>query len=222
MLEQDLDAMKAALILTLHDFFLKNPARSAIDVEDLLNLSPLFPAGFIRAVTDSLQEEGFLKNYNTAEDVGFGTAAYALTIMGLRAVSDLRAASTTQQITDTNSSEATDNNLPVPASDRFVRLDDNMKHRNAAIEQLKEIESLLDSRSNELKLDADERLSMLSEIRPLRQRLVDGCVRVGDLANAIAPRGGLAWLVDKLSGTALAEAAKAAISSITALLRSIL
>ena len=108
-----------------------------------------------------------------------------------------------------------------PASDRVVRLDDNAPGRREAIENLERIESELKSGSNELKLTADERSVVLSETRPLRERLLDGRVRVGDLINAVAPRGGLAWLIDKLGGTALAEIAKAVVSSISALLRSL-
>lgn len=108
-----------------------------------------------------------------------------------------------------------------PASDRVVRLDDNAPGRSEAIENLERIESELKSGSNELKLTADERSVVLSETRPLRERLSDGRVRVGDLVNAVAPRGGLAWLIDKLAGTALAEIAKAVVSSISALLRSL-
>lgn len=108
-----------------------------------------------------------------------------------------------------------------PASDRVVRLDDNAPGRSEAIENLERIESELKSGSNELKLTADERSVVLSETRPLRERLSDGRVRVGDLVNAVAPRGGLAWLIDKLGGTALAEVAKAVVSSISALLRSL-
>ena len=108
-----------------------------------------------------------------------------------------------------------------PASDRVVRLDDNAPGRSEAIENLERIESELKSGSNELKLTADERSVVLSETRPLRERLSDGRVRVGDLVNAVAPRGGLAWLIDKLGGTALAEIAKAVVSSISALLRSL-
>ena len=108
-----------------------------------------------------------------------------------------------------------------PASDRVVRLDDNAPGRSEAIENLERIESELKSGSNELKLTADERSVVLSETRPLRERLSDGRVRVGDLVNAVAPRGGLAWLIDKLGGTALAETVKAVVSSISALLRSL-
>ncbi len=108
-----------------------------------------------------------------------------------------------------------------PASDRIVRLDDNAPGRREAVEILEKIEVELTSGSNELKLTADERLVVLSETRPLRERLSGGWVRVGDLVNAVAPRGVLAWLVDKLSGTTLGEIAKTAFSSISTLLRSL-
>ena len=151
--DQESDAMNAMLLLALHGFFLKNPSRTAIDVEDLLSLNPPFPAGFILAIVDNLLEEGFLKKYNTAEDVGYGSAAYALTNLGLNAVSDLRASSTKEQIVDASSSKATDTNFPVPASDRFVTRSDNAPLFEKAEQELEALTEAIRA-ANELKVTA--------------------------------------------------------------------
>lgn len=99
-------------------------------------------------------------------------------------------------------------NLPssegfVPASDRIVRLDDNAPGRLEAIENLDKIEKLLESGNNELKLTADERMVIVSEIKPLRERLLTKHVRVGEVCNAVTKGSPLVWLLDKVAGHAV-------------------
>jgi len=95
-------------------------------------------------------------------------------------------------------------------SDPIVRLEANAPGRNAAIESLQLLEGTLESGSNELRLTADERVAVLSKSRSLREQLVDGRIWVDDIFQAVAKVGFLLWLADKVAGTAVEEASKAA------------
>jgi hypothetical protein len=109
--------------------------------------------------------------------------------------------------------------VSIPAADRIVRLDDNAPGRREAIENLERIEAALDSGSNELNLTADERIVVLSETRSLRERLADGRVRLGALAQAIAPNGFLILIASTLAQESIVNAASIAISAIKTLLQ---
>ena len=109
--------------------------------------------------------------------------------------------------------------VSIPAADRIVRLDDNAPGRREAIENLEIIEAALDSGSNELNLTADERIVVLSETRSLRERLADGRVRLGALAQAIAPKGFLILIAGTLAQESIVNAASIAISAIKTLLQ---
>lgn len=110
----------------------------------------------------------------------------------------------------------------VPASDRIVRLDDNAPGRLEAIENLDKIEKLLESGSNELKLTADERIVIVSEIKPLRERLLKNYVRVGEIYNAVTKGSPLVWLLDKVGGTAVGVAATAAFTALYLLAKALI
>jgi len=107
----------------------------------------------------------------------------------------------------------------IPAADRIVCLDDNAPGRREAIENLERVEAALDSGSNELNLTADERIVVLSETRSLRERLADGRVRLGALAQAIAPDGFLILITRTLAQESIVNAANIAISAIKTLLQ---
>jgi hypothetical protein len=95
-------------------------------------------------------------------------------------------------------------------SDPIVRLEAKAPGRNAAIESLQLLEKTLQSGSNELRLTADERVAVLSKSRSLREQLIDGRIWVDDIFQAVAKVGFLLWLADKVAGTAVEEASKAA------------
>lgn len=215
--DQESDAMNAILLLALHGFFLKNPSRTAIDVEDLLSLNPPFPAGFILAIVDNLLEAGFLKKYNTAEDVGYGSAAYALTNRGLTAVSDLRASSTKEQIADASSSKATDTNFPVPASDRFVTRSDNVPLFEKAEQELEALTEAIRA-ANELKVTADERLAILSEVEGVRALVNQRVVRARAVYDATRDSAALGWLAKEASSGVVRALAAAAVTALLALI----
>jgi hypothetical protein len=51
---------------------------------------------------------------------------------------------------------------------------------------------------------------VLSKSRSLREQLIDGRIWVDDIFQAVAKVGFLLWLADKVAGTAVEEASKAA------------
>lgn len=110
----------------------------------------------------------------------------------------------------------------IPAADRVVRLDDNAPGRAEALRALNDIEAGLASGSNTLPLTADERIVILSEMKPLSDGLRRGIVRIGALIAALAPVGGLLpWVADKLAGHALTSSVDAAVGALSALLRAL-
>jgi hypothetical protein len=112
--DQDPSSMRNLLVVALDKFFVDNPSRTDIDVEDLLGLKVPFPAGFIRAIVDDLEQDGILRNYNSAEDVGYGHAAYAFTNFGLTAAFNLRQNSATATSFDTTPLQGNDTNPSIP------------------------------------------------------------------------------------------------------------
>lgn len=110
----------------------------------------------------------------------------------------------------------------VPASDRIVRLDDNAPGRLEAIENLDKIEKLLESGNNELKLTADERMVIVSEIKPLRERLLTKHVRVGEVCNAVTKGSPLVWLLDKVAGHAVGIVIGTALAALGLLARALI
>jgi hypothetical protein len=112
--------------------------------------------------------------------------------------------------------------VSIPAADRIVWLDDNAPGRLQAIENLDQIEKLLGSGNNELKLTADERTVIVSEIKPLRERLMERRVRVGEICNAVTKGSPLVWLLDKVGGTAVGVAATAAITALYMLAKALI
>lgn len=109
-----------------------------------------------------------------------------------------------------------------PASDRIVRLDDNAPGRLEAIENLDKIEKLLESGNNELKLTADERIVIVSEIKPLRERLLKKHVRVGEVCNAVTKGSPLVWLLDKAAGHAVGIVITAALAALGLLAKALI
>ena len=110
----------------------------------------------------------------------------------------------------------------VPASDRIVRLDDNAPGRLEAIENLHQIEKILESGNNELKLTADERIVIVSEIKPLRERLLKKHVRVGEVCSAVTKGSPLVWLLDKAAGHAVGIVITAALAALGLLAKALI
>jgi hypothetical protein len=112
--------------------------------------------------------------------------------------------------------------VSIPAADRIVQIDDNAPGRLDAIENLHKIEKLLGSGNNELKLTADERMVIVSEIKPLRERLMKKLVRVGEVCNAVTKGSPLVWLLDKAAGHAVGIVITAALAALGLLAKALI
>jgi hypothetical protein len=175
----------------------------------------------VRPMMDSLAERGFVEFFPSKPHltVDFGglagskpitidsPKAWRLTALGARA-------SFGEPLDEYQPSP----DMEVPASDRVVRLDDNAPGRAEAIAHLEEVERVLSSNPNDLELTADERMVVLSEIRPFAKRLRDGWVRVGELRAAVTKGSMLVWLTDKLAGAGIVCAITLALGALGKLL----
>lgn len=207
------DARKAMLLLAVHNFFLENPMLSAIEQEDLAQLEPGFPRGFVEAVLESLIDDECVKEVRVTR-AGYGTAGYALTRGGLRLAEELHSTPTPVAPTESDAF--------VPASDRVVRLDDNAPEVKSAIETLEHLESALVSGSNELPLTADERRVVASEARSILDRMRSGWIRIGEVQRAVTKGSPLVWLADKVGGTAVGALVLGAITALGVLAKALL
>jgi hypothetical protein len=87
-------------------------------------------------------------------------------------------------------------NQPIPAADRFVRID----HNSGEIKEIKEALDDLEgktSRSNDLFATQDEKLAVLSELSNLQKLFAGEWLRVGALAHSIESRGVVTYLHHK-------------------------
>jgi hypothetical protein len=230
------------LLIALADRDSREPG-NVTDLEDLAKSTvPFFQAGWVRKAHDVFSQSGWISGSKTiGETIDAGQLAF-LTGLGLQEAERLGFRATPSAAEPINLEHAPPLIVPtivalpvapirifdepaaivmdqVPASDRIVRLDDNAPGRADAIEALEKIEALLVSGSNDLALTADERMVVLSEISPLRQRLESKIVRIGEFVMAVSKGAPLVWLADKMVGTIVGSLALAAIAGLVTLAR---
>jgi hypothetical protein len=106
---------------------------------------------------------------------------------------------------------------PVPAADRFVTRSDNIQLFEKAEQEL---ETLIEAvrASNDLKVTADERLAIVSEVAGIRSLLKQPAVRVRAIYDAIRDNRVLKWLAAMAGAGIVGAKADAAINALLALL----
>ncbi len=109
------------------------------------------------------------------------------------------------------------NPIPIPAADRFVTRADNVLLFEKAEQEL---ETLIEAvrASNDLKVTADERLAIVSEVAGILSLLKQPAVRVRAIYDAIRDNRVLKWLAAMAGAGIVGAKADAAINALLALL----
>ena len=101
----------------------------------------------------------------------------------------------------------------IPASDRFVRLDDNAQIRDEAVKALDELVDALNHKApNDLFARAEDRLAVVSEVRSLSDQLKAPVIRAQVIAQAMADKGLLKWLALATAAGPVGDAATAVLT----------
>jgi chorismate mutase len=108
------------------------------------------------------------------------------------------------------------NPIPIPAADRFVTRADNVLLFEKAEQEL---EALIEAvrASNDLKVTADERLAIVSEVAGIRSLLKQPAVRVRAIYDAIRENSVLKWLAIAAGAGVVGDKAVAAVNALLAL-----
>ena len=89
-----------------------------------------------------------------------------------------------------------DANLQIPASDRYVRADDNLLDKENALKSLDLlVEAIKAQPPNDVFANYEQRMAVLSEVVAIRQIVIEPYIRLETITNAIRENGALRWLV---------------------------
>jgi hypothetical protein len=111
----------------------------------------------------------------------------------------------------------TDNARPIPAADRFVTRADNVLLFEKAEQELETLIEAVRS-SNDLKVTADERLAIVSEVAGIRSLLKQPAIRVRAIYDVIRENSVLKWLAIAAGAGVVGDKAVAAVNALLALM----
>jgi hypothetical protein len=108
------------------------------------------------------------------------------------------------------------NPIPIPAADRFVTRTDNVRLFEEAEQEL---DTLIEAvrAANDLKVTADERLAIISEVEGISSLLKQPAVRARAIYDAVRENGLLKWLAVAAGAGVVGEKATAAVNALLAL-----
>jgi len=108
------------------------------------------------------------------------------------------------------------NPTPIPAADRFVTRADNVRLFEEAEQEL---ETLIEAvrAANDLKVTADERLAIISEVEGISSLLKQPAVRARAIYDAVLENSLLKWLAVAAGAGVVGEKATAAVNALLAL-----
>jgi len=112
--------------------------------------------------------------------------------------------------------EAQGNSGSIPASDRFVTRSDNIHLFEEAEQELEALTEAIRT-ANDLKVTADERLAIISEVEGVRALIRQPVVRIRAIYDAIRENSLLKWLAVAAGASVVGDKAVAAFNALLAL-----
>jgi hypothetical protein len=177
----------------------------------LPHLDPILPLGVVVATLSGLHISGILLAHD--EKMRGPDKHFYLSEMGAELSHEVvLATSTVLQTQEPSPLQGT-----IPASDRFVTRSDNILLFEKAAEELNTLIEAVRT-ANDLKVTADERLAIISEVEGLRALVMQPAVRARAIYNAVRENSILKWLAVMAGAGVVGAKADAAVNALLALL----